>query len=527
MTERIYKIVICFVASCFYLLAGRKMFGAIQQSGYRLRLFFKWLRKKNNLYRGRLWILSGLTVLSGAVVSLCFSFLGTTLARAVSLIPFVLFSLLFLWCDEKYALKVPLQKTARIKRIGAVYAFFLLCFTYVFLSGLTLLEAVIDKSAYSLFAFVPFGLCPVFTPVVFSLAVGAEKLYSTPHNRRFVKKAENRLKQSNALKIAVVGSYAKTSVKQILSTLLSEKGKTVATPASFNTPVGIAKTVMDENFSSAEIFVAEVGARRIGDVSELCAMIKPDFAVFTGVCAQHIETFGSIENVLKAKSEVFEKTKNKVVCASSLQGKIENQKAVFADENAVKDVELSATETKFTLTLFGDEIKVRVPLLGQSAVENILLCVSLLKEMGWTKDEVEKGLKKLQPVPHRLELIEANGAYILDDAYNTSEQGAKNAVDALKRFSGKKTVITPGIVEGGVLEESLNFSLGTLFVGLDEIILIGDTLVSAVKNGYLSAGGDESKVKTFPTLSLAKEYYSGKIGKGDAVLFLSDLPDVY
>ena len=164
-----------------------------------------------------------------------------------------------------------------------------------------------------------------------------------------------------------------------------------------------------------------------------------------------------------------------------------------------------------------------------SAVENVALAATLAFEMGMTTEEIASGIKKLEQIPHRLQLIESNGVYVLDDGYNCNPRGAEEAIEALTRFSGRKCIVTPGIVECGVLEEELNGKLGEKIAAaeLDKIILIGDTLVGAVKSGYVAAGGDEEKLSVVKTLEAAKVALTEWIGAGDCVLFLNDLPDVY
>jgi hypothetical protein len=276
------------------------------------------------------------------------------------------------------------------------------------------------------------------------------------------------------------------------------------------------------------LFVAEVGARRKGDVKELCEWIKPDFAAFTGVCNQHVETFGSLENVIKTKSEVFDFAPV-VVCGEGLKGALAPEhasKACFV-QNAVKNLQLFARETRFTLVLSGGEIDVCTKLLGEPAAENIALCATVCEKLGLSLDEIKQGVQKLDYIPHRLQLIEAGGAYILDDGYNANPKGAFEGIKALKRFEQRKVIVTPGIVETGVLEEQINADLGAALVGLDLVLLVGDTLVASVKNGYLAAGGNAENLRVYPTLDGARNALEEYLQAGDAVLFLNDLPDVY
>ena len=142
-------------------------------------------------------------------------------------------------------------------------------------------------------------------------------------------------------------------------------------------------------------------------------------------------------------------------------------------------------------------------------------------------EEIATGIAKIKPVPHRLEKSEANGVTILDDSYNCNEEGARYAVEVLRLFEGDKWVVTPGIVELGILEVEKNEALGASFVGLDRIVLVGETLVQAVKKGYSAAGGDKEKIRTVPTLKDAQELLSKELKTGDTVLVLNDLPDIY
>lgn len=514
-------------------LATWKTLGAMQQSGYKNADFLRWLRRKNNLYYNRLCVAALCGVLATAITSLCFSFLGVERALLLSMIPFLGVMFTFCLVDEKYALKVPICVTSRIKRLFAVYLLFVACVTYAGIAILTFLSKVIAVETYALLSYTPFSLLLLALPYLLCLANALEGGFEGAKNEKFVKQAGQVLDETQILRVAVVGSYGKTSVKNILKTLLSEKYTVVETPESYNTPMGIAKTVLSDDFANKQIFIAEMGARRTGDIAQLCALVKPEYAIFTGVCEQHIATFGGIEGVWTAKKEIFDGCKNMVVCGESLREFVEKEQALqekarFAGEGAVKGSELAATYTQ--ISLFIDKERcVRVPLLGGAAVENILLAVTLCQELGMTAEEIERGLKNLQPIPHRLQLIKNNGVYILDDGYNGNPRGAKESLLALNRFQGRKCVVTPGIIECGVLEEKINEALGKEIAKIspDKVILVGDTLVGAVKNGYLNAHGEEGKLIVVSTLEGGQKLLSDWICRGDAVLFLNDLPDVY
>ena len=402
------------------------------------------------------------------------------------------------------------------------------------MAALNFLERIIGGAWYPFVSYLPFALTILLLPCVLALANLLDGVYENAKNKKFIKKAQEKLDKSDVIRIAVVGSFAKTSIKNILSDLLSVKYSVIATPKSYNTPLGIAKTVLSNDFEEKQIFIAEMGARHVGDIEELSKIVKPDYAIFTGVCAQHIETFGSEENVLKAKAEILKSGVKKVVCGEELREKLESfdgyEKCVFVDEKTqVSTVKYYADGTAFTLCLDEEKIGVETCLLSTPAVQNITLAAIMAKQLGLTGAEIACGVKKVKQIPHRLQLIKENGIYILDDAYNANEKSALAALDALGRFTGRKVVVTPGIVETGALDKKVNGAFGGAIAcsKADDVLLIGETQLQSVKDGYFAAGGAEDRVHIFPTLDKAQVWLQENIRDGDAVLFLNDLPDVY
>ena len=534
MDEMMMRIVASLLTALLLCVSTVKLLGALQQSNYKNKVFSGWLKRKDNLYFNRLAVLALCLALTSAVTSLCFSFLGAQEALLVASIPFFGLLFLFFMVDQKHALKVPVHFTARLKRLFAVYALFVACVCYFLVALLSVLADLNGSAIYALIAYVPFAVMPVLTPALLMAANGATSFFEEKRNRRFVERAGKVLDEKEIIRIAVVGSYGKTSVKHILRTILSEKYSVVATPQSFNTPIGIAKTVFSPDFDQKQIFIAEIGARKDGDVALLCNMVKPDYAIFTGVCEQHIEGFGTIESVWREKSNVLRCGAKKVMCGADLKARVQAEypdeigKTILVDD-ADFEVDTGAAATAFKMTIFGEKVEMKTELLGKMAAENIRLAVLLAIELGMTADEILRGVEKLRPIPHRLQLIESNGVYILDDGYNCNPKGAEEAILALTRFSGRKFVVTPGIIECGILQEKINGNLGAKLAaaGFDKTILVGNTLVEAVKRGYEAAGGDKAALVKVETLDKAQKLLKGMLQEGDAVLFLNDLPDVY
>ena len=529
MIEVVEKMVAALVVSCLLCLSTIKMLGVMQQGSYKIKPFFAWLKRKDNLLFNRLAVLSLCLALAMAVTAFCFSFLGVEWALLCSAIPALLLLVVFGKADGTYALKVPATKTGRYLRLFAFYCLYTAILIYVLISFLSFLAVWNGSKVYNLIAYVPLAVMPMLMPALLCLANLTTRPFENARNAKFVKRAGQVLDETPIITVCVVGSYGKTSVKNILGSILSEKYSVVVTPSSFNTPTGIARTVFSKEFAGKQVFVAEMGARKAGDIKELCSIVKPDYGVFTGVCRQHIETFGSLDNVYKEKSEVLACGAKKIVCGNSLRQRVGEETETVAYACEVENLRLQPTGTAFTLTLGGEQVEITTTLLGRSGAEDIAMAATLAYEMGLTVEEIKKGVAKIQPIPHRLQLIQTNGVYILDDGYNCNVEGAKSALEVLSLFEGGKCIVTPGIIECGILEKELNGELGKCIAKehYDKVILVGDTLVGEVKDGYLAAGGEKEKITTVKTLGAAQTLLADWITEGDCVLFLNDLPDVY
>ncbi len=523
-TELWYYIAVgSILAATLFCICAASMPAIMQQSGYSGEGFLEWYYERGNMLLGRHALLALCLFLLTALFNLCFSFLDVVWANLISFLPFAGMCLLFRFSETR-ALKVPVKRTGRMMRVCGVYWFLLFLATFGACVGFSYgADAITGLANY--FRYVLISVMPFFFPALFALANNIVKLYDVPRNRRFKNKAAEALKNSGCIKVGITGSFGKTSVKNMANTILSEKFRVVATPASFNTPIGIAKTV-EESGLDCDIFLAEMGARRVGDIKELCKMVLPDYGVITGVCSQHLESFGSEENILKEKGVLAYYAK-RVVLGSSAAAISSEEKLTEGVDFEAENVTLSKDGTSFTLKIKGETLDVKTPLLGRAAAQDIALAAALASLLGMSMEEIGRGIEKIKPVPHRLEKSEANGVTILDDSYNCNEQSARYAVEVLKMFEENRWIVTPGIVELGILEAEKNEALGASLAGLDKILLVGETLVQPVKKGYLAAGGDKEKLRIVPTLKDAQEILAQELKAGDTVLFLNDLPDIY
>ena len=531
---------IALVTTPFFALCNRHILGALQQSSYKNKVFFAWTKRKGNMVYSRYNQLSLLILLGITILAIGFIFLGANYAGYISNLSILIFTSLFI-VASKNALKVPLVYTKRVKRIFIYQTIFIFILATAFAFLAEQIAVWCNTSEYlqplCAMRFAIFILLPLLFVPLLMLANSIDSLYSNKKNRQYVQAAKSKLTNCNCKKIAITGSFAKTSVKNILKTILEQNYSVLATPKSYNTPVGIAKTIENVDLNSYQYIICEMGARNVGDIAELCSIVQPDYAVLTGICPQHFESFKSIEAIIETKGEILQGTNSDgvaVIAADINTQKLfereDSVQKILVGENAAfapKNVHCSEEGTTFTIEIGDEDVDFQTKLLGRHVADNIALAVALCVQLNVPIDQIVKGVKMLDFVPNRLALSTVNGVNILDDAFSANCVGAKCAIEVLKLFSGRKFVVTCGIVELGILEEQENKKLGEHLVGLDSIILVGGNLVSIVKAGYLEGGGNSENIVIVPTLQEAQNILKYQLKAGDTVLFLNDLPDIY
>ena len=442
-------------------------------------------------------------------------------------------------CQAKNA-KKPLKYTPRIKRLYAV-SFLVFFGVLVLLRQLASPEAASDFR-YSVF-FVLFMIFPMLLP--FWVALGGliawpiEKLIS----EMYFRDAQRILRGRNDLiKIGITGSWGKTSVKFILGTILEEKYHTLVTPSSFNTPMGVTRVIRSRLEPGHRVFVAEMGARHVGDIKELCRLVHPQYGILTSVGPQHLDTFKTIERVTKTKYELMDAIPADGICFFADDGGIcrtlyerTGKPKKLAGTDAEKDdvwaEEIRSTPegSRFTLCTKDARIPCETAMLGELNIRNIILCASVALALGLTAEQIARGIRKLQPVEHRLQLIpNPGGITLIDDAFNSNIRGAEQAFSVLYAFPETRIVITPGMVELGKMEYEMNRQFGEYMAeGCDIAILVGKKRSEAIAEGLRAKGFSENRIHVADSLDEAASYMRSIVKPGDTVLFENDLPDNY
>lgn len=529
-------LLVSIVSTILMVFVGYKLLQMLQLSGYKIKGFCSWFKETKCSYLSRLFMLTFLSVAAMLMTNVLLDeFFIVRPLEYLSVLFYFLFSSLFITNLFTAKQKTPLKYTKRMTRLVVVYTL-IVCVMSVIVSYIGFMY--IPYLSFGLIGVIPVML-PLFVFVAYYITYPFEKLISAS----YISKAKKKLKSLKKVKvIGITGSYAKTTVKNILYVILSEKYRVCATPSSYNTPLGLSKTILSKLDEEDEIFIAEMGAKQKNDIKELCEMVSPEIGVITGVGNQHLLTFGSTERIKQTKGEIadyvsnsggmlFVNVDNQI--SEELAEKYEISKNVSLlksiGELAVEDLKINKNGSSFILVHKGKCVECETKLLGEHNVSNILLASNVALELGLTLEQISEGIKKITATSHRLEIIESNAPYtIIDNAYNSSVEGSKASLNVLSKFKGQKIVITPGLVELGTEQFNSNFEFGINMAKVCDYVIIDSSInYDAISSGLIFGGFDETKILQAASLNQAVEVLTTIVKDGDVVLFENDLPDNY
>lgn len=442
----------------------------------------------------------------------------------------VLLLLSAFWGRPKKA-KKPLVFTNRVKR--------LLCTMGILAAAVTLLSLLPgSRLAMGLTLLVVHLLAPFFVLLCNWLNRPVEQAI----NRHYIREAEGIVASMPSLQVVgITGSYGKTSVKFFLQKLMTAKYETLMTPESFNTTLGVVRTIREQMKGTHEYFLCEMGAKNPGDIKEICDIVKPRFGIITSIGPQHLESFKTLENVVKTKFELVDSLPADGIAFlncdnEEIQGHpVTVKKVTYGIENQNADyfgygIKVSRSGSSFSVRCPLGDFPFETRLIGRHNVLNIVGAIAAASTLGVPMADLQIRVRLLESVPHRLQLIKGGNALIIDDAYNSNPSGAKAALETLSAFEGCRILLTPGMVELGEKQEELNFNFGIQAAeSCDYVILVGEKQTKPIYDGLVFAGYPEEKITVAPDLSQALQRANSlpTEGKEKIVLLENDLPDNY
>ena len=340
--------------------------------------------------------------------------------------------------------------------------------------------------------------------------------------------------------IGITGSYGKTSVKYYLNTLLQAQFNSLMTPESYNTPMGVVKTIRGQLKPYHEVFVCEMGAQNVGDIKELCGIAGPRHGIITALGQQHLESFKSQENIIKTKYELADALPedgflllngdNELIRTNLPRHRFMTYGLNDENDYRASDVKVSSRGTVFTLhTPDGQSCDFQTALLGEHNIVNLTGALAMCHLLGIPLTALKPRLLKITAVPHRLQLIDHGSFAVIDDGFNSNPNGTQAALRTLSLFDDYKIMITPGMVELGEAQETLNREFGQNAARVcDYVILVGEKQTRPIARGLADAGFPAEKLYIAESLKDGLEHaHALKTERKKIILLENDLPDNY
>lgn len=296
--------------------------------------------------------------------------------------------------------------------------------------------------------------------------------------------------------VGITGSAGKTSTKDLVAAVLSDKYKVFKTKGNFNNEIGLPLMILELD-STYDVAILEMGMRGLGQIKELAEIASPDLGIITNIGISHIEILKTRENILKAKMEIatfFDKNNTLVVCGNddflgslpSAEYKIVKTGVGENFKIGAKNIALEELSSKFTVYDGEKEEEFSLDMPGEHNISNLMLGIAIAKELGVSFEEMKRGLNNIEATSMRLELIKKDGFSILNDCYNSSPVAVKSAIDVMKNIEGKRRIAVLGTMrELGHKSEEAHEEIGKYAKenGIEKVLCFGD-FSENIKEGY-------------------------------------------
>ncbi len=323
-------------------------------------------------------------------------------------------------------------------------------------------------------------------------------LVQFPRNQLATRRVRRRVASHPAVRIGVAGSFGKTTMKEILATVIAAGCKVAATPGNLNTAAGIDRFV-GGLAGDEEVLIFELGEYYPGDITRLCHLTYPQQGVITGINEAHIERFKTLDRTVGTiyeladyvgNDQVLVNGESPLVTAHIRPGNREYTRTGLAGWK-VTAAKTSLTGTSFVASQGKLRIQAKSALLGLHQVGPLLAAIEVAHGLGMTPKQIEAGLSQTAPFDHRMQPLTVGDYTIIDDSYNGNPDGARVGIEFLIGLSGHhRTYVTPGLKEVEPQKVEVHQRIGRLLAesGIERVILVRNSATPAIAEG-LELGG--------------------------------------
>ena len=498
-----------------------------QQNRYEIARYTQWIEE--NIEGGARRAMVP-TVIFLAVAFACIHLETATVLHLCMGLAFLLAALLIARERKAHYIK-PLVITDRVKRQIAVMSVLYL------LIQIILLLAYRRLNLWLMLAIGYFGPWLLVYPMAWITAPveNAVKRWYIQSTKRMLETHEG------MIKIGITGSYGKTSTKNIMTGILSEQFHVLMTPASYNTPMGVTRTIREYMKPIHEIFVCEMGADRVGDITDLMEYVRPSIGIVTSIGPQHLSTFKTQENITHEKMQMIEMLPkdglgivnydNTFIKNYHLENNVPIISCAIHDRDAdyrAENIAFSVSGSAFDVVHNKERVHLETRLLGELNILNILFAIACARYLHVSWARIQAGVQNMRQVEHRLQQKTIGGYSFIDDAFNANPDGAKMALEVLAMMPGKRWIVTPGMIELKDQQDALNRTFGAQMKGCcDEVILVGREQTKSIYEGLKLSGFSMDHVQIVDTEKAAFKILWAQASKEDTILLENDLPDAF
>lgn len=523
------RILFVFILLYIYVFNSMIFYSEYQNSLYNFRTTIKNVFKSRHVYINVIYYVV-ITILAVIMANL---HVKTLIFYIVNMLSCIIYALTI----KVNIIHFDIVFTRKMSRLFIINLAVYLCF---------ILPSFIACNSYYLIYFM-FACYLVLQWVFIALSLAINYPIDKHIESKYIKVAKDKLACLPDLKIiAITGTYGKTSVKEILYTLLSVKYNVVKSPGNYNTTFGVTKTILEHVKNDTDILILEMGANVVGDIKKLCEIAQPDYGILVSIGLQHLASFVSIENIIKTKSELSDyiDKNNGVMVFNYANDYIKNiadsykgEKVLCGDVDVrqslcyAKNILCDINGTTFDFVLEHETVtNIHVPVLGSKSVENILCAIGMAHVVGLNLEDIKIGLKNIKIVGARLEKIMLpKGAILINNGYNSNINSCQMSFEVLSYNVDKiKVVVTPGLIELGHMQYDINFKFGEMIARVaDRVAIIKQENRQAILDGLLSLDFNKDHIIFFDTYMECYEKYIKNLDSNYVVLVENDLPKYY
>lgn len=512
--------IIVFLALSF--VYSKNALHMFQQNRYEFYRYTKWLFNRKNVR----FNLTALYVL----VAIVFLFIADNYyIHSLFLFITLAYAIYMIYQESKRSYIKPLVYTQRVKRAIVIYTILL----------------VLVQSVLNIVIELRIQLTAVLSIYLPYLLIYPMAVIAYPIEERIKKGFENEARDiinsyDDLIKIGITGSFGKTTTKNVVKDIIGEQYYTLITPASYNTPMGITRTIREYLKPIHEVFVCEMGADHVGEISYLMDFVKPKYGIVVSIGPQHLNTFHNIENIIHEKMQEIEmlpvdgvgivNLDNEYIANYPIKNSCKIVSVGIKNKSAdlvAEDISFTRQGSTFTVEINGEKVLFETILLGEHNITNLLCGIALAIELGIPISDIQKNVAAVNQVEHRLEIKKINGFTFIDNAFNSNPVGSRYALDVLEMMSGKRIIVTPGLIDLGKIEDEANFEFGKYMTGKADMAILVGRQSEAILRGLKAGGFNMDNVTTVSSVKEAFALIYASCSAEDTILLENDLPDAF